>query len=1261
MQSPPRSRGFSLILSLTIMASIVLLVVTLSAFITIESRAATNHQLATRARLNALVSMRLALAHLQQEAGPDRRMTARADITADTMQKGWDWQTIRNPLWTGVWRSDKPGQPPAWLVSGRHDQPAGAQSISLSGATAYDLGRHLPWDASYAPAALQKIPLVGDACASPAVLANQDAWGKPDGRVTLPRVPLPDNGTTGTYAYWIGDEGVKARIDLADPRASSPTTPATEESRQAALRGSARSGVELLPGLQTMPEEGLDRRVRSHAELINLSPDSGVIETSPPSVLKRLYTETTLWSRGVNCDTRIGGLKVDLSLAFEMPDDAWQASEFAAGKSATDPEGNPLTGATYFLGADTFSPVYSFDKVNVPFDARDHSLSTVYNIEWGINSFKSRGPTWEALRNYYLLYKELDWSSPTNPTIRARAHFPNTVSLAASGYGNGDTAHYSHRYNRMNSTENFMVLDVFNSKEAPRPVKVAVTPYVARQLMVWGLMEQGRELRLTLSPITVLHNPYNVAVSLQNESADAAAMRLSFRSWDQWRVNFSTTSKGSWQRKLTDLARAADSTANAAESFRTYIQDGTVLQPGEFKVFSSSSAGPLPFTRLPPVSTNSFDFLGGFYVPWTDTKGARVLRRPTDTISAQVLSTGPFYVRHMLTCWPGDRIMETGNANDGQLYNVCSEVTELLANDLDRSGTVPAKIFPAGFILPGTGSPPTILAVFDYGVRWPRDPQPFPVFSHSNPMATMTRPEAMGIGPTSMPTGFAKTSSSFKLTVRNVSSWPEVIEVSGLGNHAYGGSSVTSARGGVTKAVYTEVPLTPPVSLAQLTHANFTIRDQEPLLAIGNSFGSLYSPFNKMGLWLFDENARDLITWDQTWWINAALFDRYYFSGAVPEGLRGKTFLTKRSLNTVLDDFVAGKGGLANPRTTLFSNLDPATVRNMVSDHRRIAGAILTDGAFNVNSTSVEAWATMLASSKRLAMGSLTANQPAPDRNTRYPRAARADKTGYNAATPYGNEDAWSGLATFSDSQIKLLAKAIVDEIRSRTSIAHRDFSVIAGGTDANQHQMTSAIPFRCLSEFVNRFTCGYHPAASVAGCLQTAIVRADTDGASLSNRTPAEPALLSSPALLDINLSPGSVPWTLPAGYGRENISLFDPRTQEIERGHLHAGSPAALTQADLLAVIGPALTTRSDTFVIRCYGDATITPGSETTEASTWIEAIVQRSPEFCDASQPPETEVSDPTNSENPNPKLTSVNRVLGRRFKIVSFRYLRPEQL
>lgn len=106
--------------------------------------------------------------------------------------------------------------------------------------------------------------------------------------------------------------------------------------------------------------------------------------------------------------------------------------------------------------------------------------------------------------------------------------------------------------------------------------------------------------------------------------------------------------------------------------------------------------------------------------------------------------------------------------------------------------------------------------------------------------------------------------------------------------------------------------------------------------------------------------------------------------------------------------------------------------------------------------------------------------------------------------------------------------------------------------------------------------------------------------------------------------------------------------------------GAPTSLTQADVLAAIGPGLSTRSDTFVIRCYGSA-VSLGSSDPAAGCWLEAVVQRRPEFCDPSQPPETEVCDPTDSYKTNPRLLKVNGVLGRRFRIVSLRVLSSRDL
>jgi hypothetical protein len=75
--------GFSLVLSLTIMAAMVMMVIVLASFLQVESRLAQSHSGYLRARFNALASARIAIGQLQQLAGPDQRVTMRADMYAD--------------------------------------------------------------------------------------------------------------------------------------------------------------------------------------------------------------------------------------------------------------------------------------------------------------------------------------------------------------------------------------------------------------------------------------------------------------------------------------------------------------------------------------------------------------------------------------------------------------------------------------------------------------------------------------------------------------------------------------------------------------------------------------------------------------------------------------------------------------------------------------------------------------------------------------------------------------------------------------------------------------------------------------------------------------------------------------------------------------------------------------------------------------------------------------------------------------------------
>ncbi|MGL5019591.1 MAG: hypothetical protein ACRDBP_15760, partial [Luteolibacter sp.] len=97
--------------------------------------------------------------------------------------------------------------------------------------------------------------------------------------------------------------------------------------------------------------------------------------------------------------------------------------------------------------------------------------------------------------------------------------------------------------------------------------------------------------------------------------------------------------------------------------------------------------------------------------------------------------------------------------------------------------------------------------------------------------------------------------------------------------------------------------------------------------------------------------------------------------------------------------------------------------------------------------------------------------------------------------------------------------------------------------------------------------------------------------------------------------------------------------------------GIPGYLTQADVLQSIAAVISARSDTFTIRAYGEAKDKAGKVT--ASAWCEAVVQRMPEFVDPANAPHAPVA--------QVDANSTNKIFGRRFAMVSFRYLSSQEV
>jgi hypothetical protein len=110
-------------------------------------------------------------------------------------------------------------------------------------------------------------------------------------------------------------------------------------------------------------------------------------------------------------------------------------------------------------------------------------------------------------------------------------------------------------------------------------------------------------------------------------------------------------------------------------------------------------------------------------------------------------------------------------------------------------------------------------------------------------------------------------------------------------------------------------------------------------------------------------------------------------------------------------------------------------------------------------------------------------------------------------------------------------------------------------------------------------------------------------------------------------------------AGYGWKN--------SEAVTGNTGAGAPGEVTQGDVLSAIGSFVSVRSDTFRIRGYGDARDATGKITARA--YCEAVVQRIPDYLD-----------PAEAADAKP-LVGSNLLFGRRFEIVSFRWLIPSEI
>jgi hypothetical protein len=336
-----------------------------------------------------------------------------------------------------------------------------------------------------------------------------------------------------------------------------------------------------------------------------------------------------------------------------------------------------------------------------------------------------------------------------------------------------------------------------------------------------------------------------------------------------------------------------------------------------------------------------------------------------------------------------------------------------------------------------------------------------------------------------------------------------------------------------------------------------------------------------------------------------AWFDQHFFSGLTPEVEWANT---SRPLPGGLLRVVGRRPDGSAPT--------PEDVKGA----ERMADAysskyLLQGGAFNLNSLSPAAWAAVLRSIRfpaatatnftfaNVSMSSGTSSVNNPDATTTlsdpfqsnsriavFPRFAQSAQETFEADDGYVQSDPGGSAANIINTPLfrrglRMLSAAEVDRL------ADNIVTLLAA-------KFAESGPYRTLEEFLSaspRFL--------------------DSSG---------EPASLLEKAIEDSGLNTDTA------------LGLIDTSIEF---------SSQWLTQADIMTALAPVLFPRSDTFVIRAYGEA-VNPATNATEGRAWCEAIVQRVPEYFDRSQEPEILPAE----------LNQLNQIHGRRFKVVSFRWL-----
>jgi hypothetical protein len=1142
------SRGFALIVTLSLMILLTILAVGLLSLSSVSLRASSQGDAMSIARSNARISMMLALGELQKQTGPDTRVTARADVLDEN-----------NPPVLGVWKSwEGTDHETSGIFAGR---PV-SQGASSSDYAEKKKTRFLKWLVSgiNSAQAADSAAVPGTTpSANTVTLVGSGSVGTGADRTKLqihlsPTMITSGGGKPGAYAWWVGGENQKARIPKPYKPANDTVAGWSEQSKSHAVADTKPFRMEKLLA-DAAPA----------AKAISLLQADLIAEKGTQPASSEFFHDLSASSVGLLTNTATGGWRKDLSLLTENWNIVAKTNQpFFRVTPGNDISFNiPVSGGNYRPDKSLIYPWASY---------RGGNHIPIY--EHGAVS------SWENLKDWATLYKKM------------------------SAGGTSIASHSSWVYSN-DSVNNFNYLH-----------KVRIIPLIARVQWVfshWAAPSATPagtfEPRLLVTPVITLWNPYNVAIT-----SSPLGFQLYGTLPNAFRYNVNGVQNANYNSICHSGNNAPSLAAVSRLGFR--IDEGYTFKPGETLLFSPTVT-PVPHDS-DLVLQPGFRKQGGHFF---------TLKKDDYTNFTGIPGSGTIHADAKFNSVYNDLAVGVGIHLDMHIGG-----TPHLVYRMVYDPAVAEAVYPAI-----TGLAPATLS------QAAGDPQPFLTTIFGARTASGTHLAAKGLVQTSPLVNY--TAMGGKDSVESTIQWDypgtahpvnspfdySFRKITGANSSEYPNAD-TANRGfivtgfqsadGLSRCVLAELPTKPIQSLAELQNWDLRFENPIPPYAfniIGNSDASPLIPSNSVHIPGNSPKGTQDLQHDDFYCANHIFFDDWFLSSIAPNTAALGAPSGSETLQKTFTDFVSGKNPLPN-RAYMPIMGDSALAQtasgaeSLYAQHaatpgswRTISSRLEVEGMFNVNSTSVTAWRALLGHARDLKTPYVTAtgNQLSGKEDYAFSRFAIAGDT--DAKTPgssgqFSASSEFAGYRKLDSDTLDRFATEIVKQVRVRG-------------------------PFLSLAEFVNRQLSSGDVA--LAGTIQSAL------------NALAKDASTNPYSVIEARSQPStsSPPSVANAGYGFPAAAT----------GYNAYGLPGWTRQADVLRPIAPILSARDDTFIIRGYGDARDPAGKITARAV--CEATVRRSRDYVDPADPADITTL----------PASSVNVLFGRRYRIISFRWLTPGEV